>query len=53
MVGVGRNRANLELALERGVIDSIAPDAATAARDADLVLVAAPVAQFPQHSVPS
>ena len=47
VVGVGRNAANLKVALERGVIDSIAPDPATAARDADLVLVAAPVAQFP------
>ena len=47
VVGVGRNAANLKVALERGVIDSTAPDAASAARDADLVLVAAPVAQFP------
>lgn len=47
VVGVGRNRPNLELARERRIIDSIAPDAATAAREADLVLVAAPVAQFP------
>ena len=47
VVGVGRNRANLELARERRIIDAIAPDAAAAARDADLVLVAAPVAQFP------
>jgi prephenate dehydrogenase len=47
VVGVGRNAANLKLALERGVIDAIAPDPRTAARDADLVLVAAPVAQFP------
>jgi prephenate dehydrogenase len=47
VVGVGRNAANLRLALERGVIDSTAPDPASAARDADLVLVAAPVAQFP------
>src|SRR5712671_3748568 len=46
VVGVGRNRANLDLARERRIIDSIAPDAATAARDADIVLVAAPVAQF-------
>jgi prephenate dehydrogenase len=46
VVGAGRSRANLELARERRVIDSIAPDAAAAARDADLVLVAAPVAQF-------
>ena len=47
VVGVGRNAANLKLALERGVIDAIAPDPRAAARDADLVLVAAPVAQFP------
>ena len=46
VVGVGRNAANLKLALERGVIDAIAPDPAAAARDADLVLVATPVAQF-------
>jgi len=47
VVGVGRNAANLKLALERGAIDSIAPDPATAARGADLILVATPVAQFP------
>jgi prephenate dehydrogenase len=47
VVGVGRNAANLQLALERGIIDTIAPDPAAAARDADLVLVATPVAQFP------
>jgi prephenate dehydrogenase len=48
VVGVGRNAANLGLALERGAIDSIAPDAAAAARGADFVLVATPVAQFPE-----
>jgi len=47
VVGAGRNRANLDLARERGILDSIAPDAGSAARDADVVLVAAPVAQFP------
>ena len=47
VVGVGRSRANLDLAKSRGILDSIAPDAAGAARDADVVLVAAPVAQFP------
>jgi len=47
VVGVGRNAANLKLARERGIIDSIAPDPGAAARDADLVLVATPVAQFP------
>lgn len=46
VVGVGRSAPNLKIALERGVIDSAAPDAATAVRKADLVLVAAPVAQF-------
>jgi prephenate dehydrogenase len=46
VAGVGRGRRNLELARERGIIDSIAPDAAAAAREADLVLVSAPVAQF-------
>ncbi|HYR35588.1 MAG TPA: prephenate dehydrogenase/arogenate dehydrogenase family protein [Burkholderiales bacterium] len=47
VVGVGRNRANLDLARERGIIDSIAADVDAAAGNADLVLVAAPVAQFP------
>ena len=46
VVGVGRNPANLKVAMERGILDSIAPDTATAARDADLVLVAAPVGQY-------
>jgi prephenate dehydrogenase len=47
VVGVGRNAANLKTALERGIIDSTAPDAAAAARGADLVLVATPVGQYP------
>lgn len=46
VAGVGRGKQNLQLARERGIIDSIAPDAAMAAKDADLVLVATPVAQF-------
>jgi len=46
VVGAGRSAANLQLALERGAIDSIAKEAGAAARDADVVLVAAPVAQF-------
>lgn len=45
VVGVGRSRASLERALELNIIDHIADDAAQAVRDADLVLVAAPVAQ--------
>jgi prephenate dehydrogenase len=48
VVGVGRDPANLKLALECGAIDSMAPDAAAAARGADLVLVATPVGQYPK-----
>ena len=47
VVGVGRNAANLKLARERGIIDSIAADPGVVARDADLVLVATLVVQFP------
>jgi prephenate dehydrogenase len=46
VTGVGRSAQNLKLARERGILDAIAPDAAMAAKDADLVLVATPVAQF-------
>ena len=45
VVGAGRNPENLRLALERGVIDAVAATPAEAARNADLVLVAVPVAQ--------
>jgi prephenate dehydrogenase len=48
VVGAGRSQANLKLAVERGVIDSIEGDAAAAVEGADLVLVAAPVAQYPK-----
>jgi prephenate dehydrogenase len=44
VVGVGRTPANLKLALERGIIDSTASDAG----GADLVLIAAPVGQYPE-----
>jgi prephenate dehydrogenase len=47
VVGIGRSRSNLEQALERRIIDSIGHDCA-AARDAELVLVATPVAQMPR-----
>jgi prephenate dehydrogenase len=43
VVGVGRSRANLELALERGILDSVSDDLS----GCDLVLVATPVAQSP------
>ncbi|HEX9398449.1 MAG TPA: prephenate dehydrogenase/arogenate dehydrogenase family protein [Burkholderiales bacterium] len=46
VVGAGRSRANLRRARRLGIIDSIAPNAAAAAKGADLILVAAPVAQF-------
>lgn len=45
IVGVGRSRATLERARELGIIDQIAGSAAEAVQGADLVLLAAPVAQ--------
>ncbi len=44
-VGIGRNRANLDQALALGIIDTIETDIASALKDADMVLIAAPVAQ--------
>jgi prephenate dehydrogenase len=46
VVGAGRSPANMKLALDRGVIDSIEGDPAHAVEGADLVLVATPVGQF-------
>lgn len=43
VVGVGRSQASLTEALKLGVIDRIASDWADAAKDADLILLAAPV----------
>jgi prephenate dehydrogenase len=53
VVGAGRSAANLQTALARGAIDSIAADAAAAASGADLILVSTPVAQFEKilHSI--
>ena len=45
VVGVGRGRANVQRALELGVIDEAADDASLAVRDADAVLLAVPVRQ--------
>lgn len=45
VTGVGRSSANMQLALSLGVIDEIAEDLTTAARGADVVLVAVPVRQ--------
>jgi prephenate dehydrogenase len=50
VVGVGRTQANLDAALARSMIDRafvLDADWSHEAADADLVLVAAPVAQFP------
>lgn len=47
VTGVGRRRANLEQAVELGIIDAIADSAATAVADADLVLLAVPVGAMP------
>ncbi|MEO8005150.1 MAG: prephenate dehydrogenase/arogenate dehydrogenase family protein [Betaproteobacteria bacterium] len=45
IVGVGRGRANIQRALELGVIDEASDDIATATKDADIVLMAVPVQQ--------
>ena len=42
VVGIGRSAANLKLAQERGIVDSVAGDPG----DAEVVLVAAPVGQY-------
>jgi len=47
IVGFGRDPRNMRLALERGVVDAVAASIAEAARGADLILVATPVAQYP------
>lgn len=49
VIGIGRGRANLDAALERGVVDRayvLEDDWPRRIADADLVLLAAPVAQF-------
>jgi prephenate dehydrogenase len=45
VVGVGRGRANIDRALELRVIDEAGSDIASAARDADVALIAVPVQQ--------
>jgi len=50
IVGIGRGRANLDQALARGIIDravTLDADWTSELADADLVLLATPVAQFP------
>jgi prephenate dehydrogenase len=43
VIGFGRNRENLDRAMEIGAIDEIASSPADAARDADMVVLATPV----------
>ena len=43
VVGFGRTAKNLELARERGLVDRVTQDPAAAVRDADLIVLAAPV----------
>ena len=43
IVGVGRGQANLDLALELGLVDSVTTDVVEGVKDADLVFVAVPV----------
>ena len=50
VVGIGRGAANLDKALELGIVDravTLGGDWAAEVADADLVLLATPVAQFP------
>ena len=48
IVGVGRNKENMQHALNLGVIDKISDDPASAMQDADFVLLAMPVGQTTQ-----
>lgn len=47
MVGVGRQSASLHDALALGLVDAVETDLAVALKDAQLVLIATPVAQTP------
>ena len=47
ILGFGRNLENMQAAIDLGVIDEAATDMPTALADADLVLIATPVAQTP------
>jgi prephenate dehydrogenase len=47
ITGIGRSRANLETALNLGIIDDIGEDLASAADNADLILLSAPVGTMP------
>ncbi|HKD67624.1 MAG TPA: (d)CMP kinase [Candidatus Binataceae bacterium] len=47
VVGLGRTQANLDVALQRGLIDTATRDPAQAAAGADLVVLAAPILSMP------
>jgi len=47
ITGYGRNRENLQKAIERKIIDSFEQDPAAACRDSDLIMLSAPVGAFP------
>jgi prephenate dehydrogenase len=47
IIGVGRSAESLQTALNLGVIDVASSDVASAVKDADLILIATPVAQTP------
>jgi prephenate dehydrogenase len=47
IVGVGRQGDNMQKALDLGVVDAVEHDAAQAVAAADIVMIAAPVAQTP------
>jgi prephenate dehydrogenase len=46
VVGIGRTRRNLKVALDRGIVDEIGRDVRIAVRDADLVFLGTPVGQM-------
>jgi prephenate dehydrogenase len=48
VIGVGRSAVSLQRALELGIIDEVATSIELAVRNADLILIAAPVAQTAQ-----
>jgi prephenate dehydrogenase len=48
VVGFGRSLASLTLALDLGIIDRVGANAGQEVADADLVLIATPVAQMPE-----
>ena len=48
VVGVGRTQQNLDTAMKLGIVDETSRDAASAVRDADLVLIGTPVGQMPE-----